>query len=224
MSSARSNAAARSRRAGGAEFTPPQQMNGRPGQPGQSGQPIMNPKLSISDAIALITLRLGRVEQIVQNIPVDNQQNISTENNENIRIVDDSVFESIVQRLDNVEKTQRFLNERKPEVIVAPPPPAPINIPKFEVPQHITSSIDEIKVEISQLKDLLLNLQSFTMKTNERLSNIVFTESQYIENEECGDNIILSSNVDVDISNEVNTDVETPLDLKTLVESELLSS
>ena len=79
MSSNRANASARQRRAGepvGQQQQQNQRMQQQPGRGfgGRSGmpdpqQPPMNPKLSVSDAIALITLRLGRVETIVSNLP-----------------------------------------------------------------------------------------------------------------------------------------------------------
>ena len=232
MSSARSNAAARTRRVGSPEFVPQQQqqMNGRPiGQQGQMSAQQLNPKLHFSDAIALLSLRLGRVEQIVQTMPVD--QGVSTENDENIRIVDNSVFESMVQRLDTLEKSHKTLSERKPEVIIPPPASTPVVVPSFEVPQHINTSINslntdmlQIKKDIIELKDLLLQLQSFTMKTNERLSSYVFTENDNNDQEEFIDGIILSNNVDFDISSEIKETNEELLDLKSQVENELFSS
>ena len=96
MSSARANASARNRRAGGNEMPPPQQMSGRPGQPQQQMQ---SPKLSISDAIALISLRLGRVEQIIQEIPMDRPSSSLDVDNEDVKIVDNEVFESILKIL-----------------------------------------------------------------------------------------------------------------------------
>lgn len=186
-SSARSNAAARARRAGGDMPPPPQQqqMNGRPGQPQQ--QPANNVKLSISDAIALITLRLGRVEQIVQNMPVDGQPNLGNNLDENVRIIDNTVFENIVQRLDSLEKNQRILAERKPVAQVQVQTSASVS------PQ-VNEAVELLKVEVAQVKDLLLQLQSFTMQTNQRLSDIVFSENDN-ENPEDYDNIIISGNI-----------------------------
>jgi hypothetical protein len=163
MSSARANASARNRRAGGNDMPPPQQMMGRPGQPGQPMQPP--PKLSVSDAIALITLRLGRVEQIVSNMPVDGHNNLSPDG-EDIKIVDNSVFENIMQRLDFLEKGQKVLATR-PEKVVQPNS-------SVQVSDELAETIEILKEEVSQLKDLLLNLQAFTMQTNHRLSEIVF--------------------------------------------------
>jgi hypothetical protein len=194
MSSARSNAAARARRAGGDMPPPPQQMNGRPGQQFQQQQGQMQqmqgaPKLSISDAIALITLRLGRVEQIVQTMPVDGQVNLG----ENTRVVDDTVLTNIVQRLEALEKSQKVLADRKPTV-VSTTSSTPIN-------SQLAESVDVLKAEMTQVKDLLMQLQSFTMQTNQRLSEIVFNNGEFVEHtEECVDNDIVSGNVVDDAS------------------------
>jgi hypothetical protein len=192
MSSARSNAAARSRRAGGDAPPPPQQMNGRPGQQiqGQQMQQMQQmqggAKLTISDAIALITLRLGRIEQIVQNMPVDNQSDLG----ENSRVVDDAVLANIAQRLEALEKGQKVLAEKKPAVLA---PNAPIN-------SQLSESVDVLKAEMIQVKDLLMQLQSFTMQTNQRLSEIVFNNGEFVDHSEDCDEDIVSGNVVDDAS------------------------
>jgi hypothetical protein len=66
-------------------------------------------KLSISDAIGLITLRLGRVEQWIIETDHEEQtkQPISFDNSgipENHRLIDNSVLTSLVNRLDAIEK------------------------------------------------------------------------------------------------------------------------
>jgi hypothetical protein len=193
MSSARANASARNRRAGGNEMPPPQQMMGRPGQPGQPMQPP--PKLSVSDAIALITLRLGRVEQIVSNMPVDGQHNLSPDG-EDIKIVDNSVFENVMQRLDSLEKGQKVLATTPSQVVQSNS--------SAQVSDELTETVEILKEEVSQLKDLLLNLQAFTMQTNHRLSEIVFNGSS--ENEE----LILSGNVVCETaSNNETTEIQS---------------
>jgi hypothetical protein len=160
---------------------PPQQINGgRPGQQMQGGA-----KLTISDAIALITLRLGRVEQIVQNMPVDGQMSLG----ENSRVVDDAVLANIAQRLEALEKGQKVLAEKKPTVIASTTP--------VSVNSQLTDSVDVLKAEMVQVKDLLIQLQSFTMQTNKRLSEIVFNNDEFVDHaEECNDDIVSGNVVD----------------------------
>ena len=199
MSSARANASARNRRAGG-DMPPPPQMQGRPGQPMQQQQMQMPAKLSVSDAIALITLRLGRVEQIVQNMPVDGQSNMGADG-ENIRIVDNEVFEHMAERLDELEKSQQELAARKP--IVSSNPTPVTQVVNTTVSKEVSESIEVLKAEMIQVKDLLLNLQSFTMQTNQRLSEIVFNGGDFIETLDDTDGIISGNIVDDTTQNQV---------------------
>jgi len=189
MSSTRANASARSRRAGG--DMPPQQIPGRPGQLIQQQQMQMPQKLSISDAIALITLRLGRVEQIVQNMPVDGHSNMGPDG-DNIRIVDNEVFENMVQRLDALEKGHQVLASRKP----TPHVPTSTQVVNSEVSNELSESVEVLKSEMIQVKDLLLNLQSFTMQTNHRLSEMVFNGGEFVENIDNADGIISGNIID----------------------------
>ena len=207
MSSARSNAGARNRRAGGAETAPMTQQNMRPGssqqqQQQQQQQPQMNPRLSISDAIALITLRLGRVENLIQNMPVDSPSGSGSSSNlepdENMRMIDVTVFENIVSRLDNLEKGHKFILDKHQQqqlqnqqqqmqnqqqlnslkLSTATQSSTTIIDSKSEENiSKLNDSVDVLKAEVVQVKDLLLKLQSFTMETNQKLSDIVFNDT-----------------------------------------------
>jgi len=85
-----------------------QQMHQQPQQ--SNGLPFS--KLSISDAIGLITLRLGRVEQFI--IDCENgEQSIngsmhesSSSSHEKSSVIDPSVLNNIVSRLDSLEKRE----------------------------------------------------------------------------------------------------------------------
>jgi hypothetical protein len=138
MSSSRSIAAARNRRAGEAQSTtasrPGTSINAQPAfsrqrqQPQQQQQqpppryqqqqqqqqqapaPPQNVKLSVSDAIGLITLRLGRVEQIL----IDQQHEAETNGSsssfkipDGTQLFDKSVMNSIINRLDALEKKDK---------------------------------------------------------------------------------------------------------------------
>ena len=157
MSSARSNAAARSRRAGGDMQPQQQNMTGQGNKQQQTG-PV---KLSISDAIGLITLRLGRVEQILQTMPVDSRDGLS----DNARIVDDAVFLNMIQRIESIEKNQQAL---KQELLEVSKKPAPVDF---------SNIIEKTQEDIATLKNSLLQLNSFTMQTNQRLSDMLLKET-----------------------------------------------
>jgi hypothetical protein len=129
MSSSRSIAAARNRRSG--DTSQQQQQINRPGtsiasqaalqgggsnrriqsqqtqQPLQQQQQPQTPqrvKLSVSDAIGLITLRLGRVEQILidqEGAALNGGSSLSIP--DGTQLVDKSVFNSIINRLEAAE-------------------------------------------------------------------------------------------------------------------------
>ncbi len=73
-------------------------------QQSQNGLPFS--KLSISDAIGLITLRLGRVEQWVLDTEHEEQTKEANTSGipENHKVIDNSVLTSIINRLDSLEK------------------------------------------------------------------------------------------------------------------------
>lgn len=71
-------------------------------------------KLSISDAIGLITLRLGRVEQWMIDTDAENEDGKKTSGDgsipENHKIIDNSVLATIISRLDALEKNSGASN------------------------------------------------------------------------------------------------------------------
>jgi hypothetical protein len=248
MSSSRSIAAARNRRAG--EQQQPSQMN-RPGtsiasQSAFSQQPQgkrsvtapnstpnvpvtnynaktntnANAKLSISDAIGLITLRLGRVEQIIMEVEHNGGFNTGTNIPDNTHLVDKSVINSIVNRLDSLEKKEKDSSNN----------------------QQTT----KLETEIRDIKDLLMSqmvkYEKFTLETNKRFDDVdeafVEIEKQQEALNYC--NTSLLTNVDdalevatnLDINVDVNNEVQNTVsvndtktfsgNLKSAIEQELV--
>jgi len=185
MSSSRSIAAARSRRAGESQppvsggrpvtsiashsaFVPQQQMPPQPPnnvrvsktpiqqqqqQMPQGASPFT--KLSISDAIGLVTLRLGRVEQFIidfENGEIEGHNNNSGGSSipENSRVVDNSVLTTIVNRLDALEKREGSSN---------------VN----------ASSLASLEKDLKETKDLLSHFlfkyELFTKETGNKFSD-----------------------------------------------------
>ena len=77
----------------------------------QSTNSLPFSKLSMSDAVGLITLRLGRVEQWIietdhenQNKDHDNSNQINIPDNH--KIIDNSILTTIINRLDSLEKNK----------------------------------------------------------------------------------------------------------------------
>ena len=190
MSSSRSIAAARSRRAGESQppvsggrpvtsiashsafvqqqMPPPPQNNVRiakaPMQqqqqqqmPQQGASPFT--KLSISDAIGLVTLRLGRVEQFIidfENGEIEGHHPNSGGGSsipENSKIVDNSVLTTIINRLDALEKREG----------------------SSSVTSSVASSIASLEKDLKETKDLLSHFlfkyELFTKETGEKFSD-----------------------------------------------------
>jgi hypothetical protein len=186
MSSSRSIAAARSRRAGESQppvsggrpvtsiashsaFVPQQQMPPQPPnnvrvakapmqqqqqqQQQQMSQQGASPfsKLSISDAIGLVTLRLGRVEQFIidfENGEIEGHHPNSGGSNipENSRVVDNSVLTTIINRLDAIEKREGSNS-------------------------NVTSLEKELKDTKDLLSHLLFKFELFTKETGEKFAD-----------------------------------------------------
>ena len=117
-------------------------------------------KLTISDAIGLVTLRLGRVEQFIMEIQENGLDSSSSNIPENSKLVDNSVLTSIINRLDSLEKKES----------------AYVN----------TDKIAKIETDVANIK---LLLESFTQKLDEFELNInekfLDYESAIIEIENC---------------------------------------
>ena len=190
MSSSRSIAAARSRRAGESQppvsggrpvtsiashsaFVPQQQMPPQPPnnvrvakapmqQQQQMPQKNASPftKLTISDAIGLVTLRLGRVEQFIidfENGELQSHHPNSGGSNipENSKIVDNSVLTTIINRLDALEKREGS----GPNGVAG----------------SVASSITSLEKDLKDTKDLLSHLlfkfELFTKETGEKFAD-----------------------------------------------------
>ena len=267
MSSARSIAGARQRRAGEA---PPvsgrqnssQQMYQQP-QPGQRQQQqgqgqqqqqgqgqqqqqgqgqqqgIRGPsieqigqgpgKLSVSDAIGLVTLRLGRLETFMNKIQDDGGLPVSTQD-PNVKMVDTSVFKSIVTRLEQLEARKPVATASAPSV----PVPVDTNMITNLVNRLISEKYaqtsnqlkNELSEEISSLKELIMKLQSYTMETNQKLVDMVFCHdtNEYVNEYEDQDDEYTNDAVSgFSETSELETKIEPAfnLNLKEMIEQEL---
>ena len=213
MSSSRSIAAARNRRSG--DTSQQQQQVNRPGtsiasqaalqgggsnrrlQSQQTQQPLQQPqqaapqqrvKLSISDAIGLITLRLGRVEQILidQEGAALNGGSLSIP--DGTQLVDKSVFNSIINRLEAAESKGK-------------------TITTYE------ETIQRLEKELKELRDAQLKHEAAVKKSFEDVdAAFVDLESQvHVQGHE------------EDTTVDVVTTEEVVVDLKSLVQQELLA-
>jgi len=246
MSSSRSIAAARSRRAG--ESQPPV-SGGRPGtsiashsafvpqqmqppsnnvrvgkapinqqqqpqqmQPPSNGLPFT--KLSISDAIGLITLRLGRVEQFVIDyengeIATGPQSEANIPNNS--KIIDNSVLANIINRLDALEKKETSTSSNSSSNVN-------------------NEQVSKIEKDLKETKDLLAHMlfkfELFTKETNDKFNDFEGAITEIEKNMEAPQFTEINDTVsaNIDISNEEVNVPFNALDLKNLVKQELANS
>jgi len=245
MSSSRSIAAARSRRAGETQapisggrpgtsiashsaFVPQQQQQQQyqqmppptnvrvskaPIQQQQQQPPPMPPngspfaKLSVSDAIGLITLRLGRVEQFIIDFENGEIEGSSNSNGipENSKIIDNSVLTSMINRLDALEKKEVSSVANNEQFI------------KME------KDLRETKELLSQMS---FKYELFTKETSDKFQDfegaISEIEKQIEPSIIMETNEVLSSTIEIPISAEET--LMNAADLKNLVKQELANS
>ena len=170
MSSSKSIAAARARRSGEQQqqqqqrpntsiasakaFNPSQQMSQQQQQMSQQqqrppltyGQP--GGKISISDAIGLTTIRLGKVEQFIQHLQEGGLNN-NFDIPDNAQLIDKSVITNIISRIDSLEKRDGT---------------------------NMNEKIGRLETEIKSIRDLLnatkSNFESYVQSNEKRFEDI----------------------------------------------------
>lgn len=108
-------------------------------------------KLTISDAVGLITLRLGRVEQFMIDLNEERNNGDSQMGNlpDNTKLIDNSVLTSMINRLDALEKKDLISTNN--------------------------DQIAKLEKELREAKDLLLNvmfkIDNYMKDTNDKLGD-----------------------------------------------------
>ena len=208
-------------------------------------------KLSISDAIGLITLRLGRVEQWVIDTENENEetgdyQSGSLNLPDNSKIIDSSILTNIISRLDSLEK--RELGNSNPGEITQ------LSESVTKLTEQITKIVEEgnkhslaISKHTEQLfkfdrdlvetKDLLktfmIKYDMFTSETNNKFADYELALSELEKNVEpveevpVEDSIVDGTSIDDIDNNEVSNEVSNTImsvDLKNIIKQELAAS
>ena len=156
----------------------------------QQEQQEQSTKISVSNAIGLITLRLGRLENIVSdaidegglNNGNGNGNNAeSTQNSSNMKLVSDEVFENIVNRLNLLESKIIQITTQ-------------------------TEKIDNLENEMKNMQGSIINLNallsSFINDTNEKFvdyENALAEMEQNFEINTNDANIMTEQNVDTNV-------------------------
>jgi len=236
MSSSRSIAAARARRAGEqappppsrpgqsinshAAFAPPQpNLQGRnvrvaqapmapptPQQYSQNVEPRLN-KLTVSDAIGLITLRLGRVESILIEMEHNKQMDGGSASNNSDVSYDKTALANIVARLDALEKSLKDTVQTK-EVASIKEAIAALTVKQLSIEHRqtqmekdVTDRFSDYEVALSEIEKQLPMPDEIVLDEN--------VQNQIISSSEIKDDTTI-------VENEIMT-----TDLKNLVKMEL---
>jgi len=163
-------------------------------------------KLSVSDAFALVTLRLGRVELIINKLQsdgiLDANNNLTSEtlgkNNNNF---DDTILQNIITRLDGLDK----------------------KTVSNDLNQKLQSQYNVLSEDVKQTKEVVMKLQSFIMDISQKLNSFITTQESI--NEEFFD---LRDDFHNSIINEVTNTIpendETSDDKNNAIEDEVVNT
>jgi hypothetical protein len=191
MSSARSVASARAKRAGLNEPIKSNYSSTQINSSGMLNQPSSD-KLSISHAITLITLRLGKLETYIQKLETEiiplmlnsTVMNDSFSNKDSNDINYESLEEKmnlIISKMNSLEKENislhnkiQILELQATKIINPEIQKTDTLINKEEILNELKEHIIPFESEITKLKDLLLYLQNNSLEINQKLNNILF--------------------------------------------------
>ena len=178
------------------------------------------PKMSIPQAITLITLRLGRLESQIQNL--DGTQNL--ENN-----IDNSVMENILQRMQDLEQKVNENSSIKQQVDIMKPVVASVK----NVSSVASKEVKDLKTNIEKLKGDIVNLQTIVSDLQLYMNNDTLIEDdveiEYIENNELAELVVDEQEEDHDVNEHIaslliETNSIHTMNLKEIVEQELTLS
>ena len=158
-------------------------------------------KLSISDAIGLVTLRLGRVEQFLIDFESGDGAKSGSGIPENSKIIDNSVLTTIINRLDSLEKKDSFGSNAN------------------------VDQVSKMEKELKETKDLLshliFKLELLSKETNERFLDFEGAITEIEKNMDTQQflevNDTLSASV---VTDEASSSSTNAVDLKNLIRQE----
>jgi hypothetical protein len=119
-------------------------------------------KLSISDAIGLITLRLGRVEQWIIDTDSEEQSTSKTASiPENHKLIDNSVLATILNRLDTLEKTPQSSGMSE------------------ETQKRITDDLTKHTLELAKYNEQIFKMNRDLVETKDLLKTFMLKHDQF---------------------------------------------
>ena len=209
-----------------------QQQQQQQGQQGQQGLDSIT-KMTVPQAITLITLRLGKLETNMFH-----QQFVNSESGSKI---DESLIESIMDRLDAIEKREPATNVSsaspnsdiillKQQFEALKPVLTQLKSASTSVAKEnksLKQQIELLKSELDETKELVITLQNITMDNSQKILTFAFTNddqlfSTEVEDDDVEEPVVESAISDSVSESESGVDSEVAeLGLKELVEQEL---
>lgn len=170
------------------------------------GIPGVN-KMTIAQAITLITLRLGAIETKIMKLEHDTPT-MTFEGHENMALFDKNVFDSFASRLESLEKRSTAGISSSPEVSLLKQ--------QFELFKQTTlvqtkgtinslikdnkelkNQVDIVSNELTQTKELVTVLQNLTMDNSSKIMEYSYKDIQNVNGELNGqENAVVVDDID----------------------------
>jgi len=213
--------------------TPGQQYKQQYQQDQVQPQPQQNKlgfnKISISDAIGLVTLRLGRVEQYV--IETEHEKEVNGNQGTSSNSIDTTLVNNIINRLDSLEKKD-FIPEditKLTEQLTRISDES--NKHTLAISKH-NEQLFRFERELTETKDILktfmIKYDTFAKETSDRFSDFEFALAEVEknipvndENNDSSENNDTSENNDRSENNDTSENNDYNIDSNTLISDEL---
>ena len=170
---------------GNAGFNPRTQYQQQQPQYQQQQEQVIPSKVTVANAIGLLTVRIARLEQFVHRYNLEQsgsqpKQGSQGNASDNVEArLDDSILRNIVTRLDNLEKDKKTAVTSNTNV----PAKTQVNsqvLAEDPTVIKLNDELTQLKQQVADTEALLLKLQSFTMETNQKLVNMLFQDTNEI--------------------------------------------
>jgi len=198
-------------------------------------------KLSVSDAFALVTLRLGRLETIINKMQhegvLDSAGSFVGNVSSSGENIDASIVQSLVSRLEKLElaNSMKQIQPQNLDSVVSKTELKEVEtklmkeVQKNQSSTELTKQLKQYEEDVSTLKYTVMKLQCFAMETNQKLVSLVMQteesaveelEQELQENENENENGEENDNEEYE-KEDTKENILANVDLKELIKTEL---
>jgi hypothetical protein len=202
---------------------PPQQQQQQQQQPQQKQNGLPFTKLNISDAIGLITIRLGRVEQWIIETDHENEINSHSNLSDGSKTIDNSVLTNFASRLDSLEKREPTTGNNFEEVTKLSEEINKMNLQLAKIVEESskhslttakhTEQLFKFERELVETKDILktfmLKYDMFASETNDKFGDFEFAISDLEKNFQISEQINMDGNEETEDTKETEDTEDT---------------